>query len=68
MTLTATIASSLRWLVHHLNVIGIEMRAGQMILTGSVLGLFPIKETCSLRIKSEPFGEVEAFIEYEDVV
>ena len=68
MTLTTTIASSLRWLVHHLNVIGIEMRAGQMILTGSVLGLFSIKETCFLRIKSEPFGEVEAFIEYEDVV
>jgi 2-keto-4-pentenoate hydratase len=54
--------------MHHLNVIGIEMRAGQMILTGSVLGLFSIKETCSLRMKSEPFGEVEAFIEYEDVV
>ena len=68
MTLIATIASSLRWLVHHLNVIGIEMRAGQMILTGSVLGLFPIKETCVFRIKSEPFGEVEASIKYEDVV
>jgi len=68
MTLTTTIASSLRWLVHHLNVIGIEMRAGQIILTGSVLGLFSIKETCFLRIKSDPFGEAEAFIKYEDVV
>ena len=68
MTLTSTIASSLRWLMHHLSVIGIEMQAGQMILTGSVLGLFSIKETCLLRVESKPFGEAEAFIKYEDAV
>ena len=63
--LISTIRSSLQWLIHHLNARDLELRAGQTILTGSVLGLFPIVEPSRFRVESEPFGAVEAFFQYE---
>ena len=62
--LITTIRSSLRWLMQHLNGRDGELRAGEIILTGSLLGLYPMKETCRFKVESEPFGVVEAFIQY----
>jgi 2-keto-4-pentenoate hydratase len=62
--LITTMRSSLRWLMQYLNARDGELRAGEIILTGSLLGLYPLNETCRFRVESEPFGVVEAFIQY----
>ncbi|MDF1745034.1 MAG: hypothetical protein P1V19_15155 [Gimesia sp.] len=54
-----TISSSLKWLSEIVQSRGNRLRAGQIILTGSILNLFPIEENCNIRVEAPPFGQVE---------
>lgn len=58
--LLETIYSSLKWLWHELLQSNDRLRAGQIILTGSIPNLFPVTGACCLRVESMPFGEVAA--------
>lgn len=64
--LVQTINSSLKWLTTVVRETGIvrgtaeRLRAGQIILTGSIPALIPIAENCCLRVDAKPFGTVEA--------
>ena len=58
--LLETIHSSLKWLWRELLQSNDRLRAGQVILTGSVPNLFPVTGACCLRLESMPFGEVAA--------
>ena len=55
-----TIHSSLKWLTTVVRGTGERLRAGQIILTGSIPPLIPIAENCCLRVDTRPFGTVEA--------
>ena len=56
--LLETIYSSLKWLWRELLQSNDRLRAGQIILTGSIQNLFPVTGACCLRVESVPFGEV----------
>lgn len=58
--LLETIYSSLKWLWRELLQSNDRLRAGQIILTGSIPNLFPVTGACCLRVVSMPFGEVAA--------
>ena len=58
--LLETMRSSLKWLWLELLQSDDRLRAGQVILTGSVPNLFPVTGACCLRLESMPFGEVAA--------
>jgi 2-keto-4-pentenoate hydratase len=58
--LTQTIKSSLAWLMEIVRERGARLMAGQIILTGSVPSLIPIREDCCIRVNAPPFGSVEA--------
>jgi 2-keto-4-pentenoate hydratase len=58
--LLETMRSSLKWLWLELLQSDDRLRAGQIILTGSVPNLFPVIGACCLRVESAPFGEVAA--------
>ena len=53
-----TIHSSLKWLWLELLQRDDRLRAGQVILTGSIPNLFPVIGACCLRVESIPFGDV----------
>ena len=58
--LLETIRSSLKWLWRELLQSNDRLRAGQIILTGSIPNLFPVAGGCYLRVESGPFGDVSA--------
>ena len=58
--LLETIRSSLKWLWRELLQSNDRLRAGQIVLTGSIPNLFPMAGGCCLRVKSAPFGQVAA--------
>ena len=58
--LLETIYSSLKWLWRELLQSNDRLRAGQIILTGSIPNLFPVTGACCLRVESAPFGKVAA--------
>jgi len=57
--LIQTINSSLKWLTEVVRDRGDRLRAGQIILTGSIPRLIPITEDCGIRVEAPPFGSVE---------
>ena len=57
--LTSTISSSLKWLVGVVRARGEQLAAGQIVLTGSVPPLFPIRDDCRIRVEAPPFGSVD---------
>lgn len=60
--LIQTIRSSLAWLTEIVRDRGERLSAGQIVLTGSIPSLIPVKENGNLRIEAPPFGSVEATI------
>ena len=54
-----TIRSSLKWLTAVVRERGDRLRAGQIILTGSIPNLIPINGDCGIRVEASPFGNVE---------
>ncbi len=63
-----TIHSSLKWLWNELSQSGERLRAGQIILTGSIPKLFPVVDECCIRVVSVPFGEVTAHVTHGKAV
>ena len=58
-SLVQTIHSSLKWLMEMLLDRGDQLGAGQIVLTGSIPSLIPIRENCGIRVDASPFGSVE---------
>jgi 2-keto-4-pentenoate hydratase len=58
-SLIRTIRSSLKWLMEMVRDRGDQLAAGQIILTGSIPSLIPIREDCRIRVEASPFGSVE---------
>ncbi len=58
--LTATIRTSLQWLATHLRARGERLEAGQLVLTGSLPRLIPLRTCTQLRVDAPPFGSVAA--------
>jgi len=58
-TLVQTIHSSLKWLSEVVRDRGDRLRAGQIILTGSIPNLIPITDDCIIRVETPPFGNVD---------
>jgi len=61
-TLIRTISSSLKWLMEIVRGRGDKLRAGQIILTGSIPSLIAVGEDCRIRVDAPPFGSVEVKI------
>ena len=57
--LVQTVRSSLEWLVKHAEQAGEQLSAGQIVLTGSIPKLIPVKENCRIKVVTEPFGSVD---------
>ena len=57
--LMQTIRSSLKWLTAVVRERGDRLRAGQIILTGSIPNLIPINDDCGIRVEASPFGNVD---------
>jgi 2-keto-4-pentenoate hydratase len=57
-SLVQTIRSSLRWLTAVVHERGEQLRAGQIILTGSIPKLIAVTEDCGIRVEAPPFGNV----------
>lgn len=57
--LIVTIASSLKWLARVVRERGDHLCGGQIILTGSVPSLFPIRDDGRVRVEAPPFGSVD---------
>lgn len=55
-------AGSLRWLAGHLNDYGLRLSPGQLILTGTPLGLIRVQPGDHVQVTAEGFGDVEATI------
>lgn len=58
--LLRTIHSSLEWLTEVVQERGDRLQPGQIVLTGSITGLFSVSEDCVVRVDAPPFGKVEA--------
>lgn len=55
-------AGSLRWLTQHLADHGLSLRPGQLILTGTPLGLIRVRPGDHIRVTADHLGAVEATI------
>ncbi|MDP9459031.1 MAG: fumarylacetoacetate hydrolase family protein [Actinomycetota bacterium] len=55
-------AGSLRWLAAHLADSGLSLRPGQLVLTGTPLGLTRVRPGASIRVTAEHLGAVEVTI------
>jgi 2-keto-4-pentenoate hydratase len=53
---------SLRWLAQHLAEHGLSLRPGQLVLTGTPLGLIRVRPGDHVRVTAEHLGAVEATI------
>ncbi|MGY8769060.1 MAG: 2-keto-4-pentenoate hydratase [Pirellulales bacterium] len=60
LALIQTIHSSLKWLMEVVKDRGEHLEAGQIILTGSIPSLIPIKTNCCIKVDAGPLGQVEA--------
>lgn len=58
--LVQTISSSLQWLLANTHQSGEQLKAGQIVLTGSIPKLIPIRENCRIKVVTQPFGSVDA--------
>ena len=58
--LTIGVSTSVRWLSRQLARIGGRLRAGDIVLTGSLPRLIPISEQAVVRVATSHFGEVSA--------
>ena len=57
--LIQTIHASLRWLTEMLLERGDRLGAGQIVLTGSIPKLIPVRDDCHIRVDAPPSGSVE---------
>jgi 2-keto-4-pentenoate hydratase len=57
--LIETIRSSLQWLTKTVQERGDRLSAGQIILTGSIPRLIPLRQDCCLRVDAPPLGSVK---------
>ncbi|MET3952236.1 2-keto-4-pentenoate hydratase [Arthrobacter sp. UYEF36] len=55
-------AGSLRWLARHLEDYGLHLRPGQLILTGTPLGLIRVRPGDHTQVTAGEYGCVEAAI------
>jgi 2-keto-4-pentenoate hydratase len=55
-------AGSLRWLARHLADSGRSLRPGQLVLTGTPLGLIRVRPGASIRVTAEGLGAVEVTV------
>jgi 2-keto-4-pentenoate hydratase len=55
-------AGSLRWLTAHLAGHGLSLRPGQLILTGTPLGLIRVRPGAHIQVTAERLGAVEATV------
>ncbi len=61
-SLVANIRDSLQWLNTFVQQRSDRLRAGHIILTGSIPRLIPIERPCRVQVDAPPFGAVEATI------
>ena len=52
----------MEWLRRHLAAYGLALRPQQLVLTGTPLGLIPLRPGDSLRVTAEQLGTVEATV------
>ena len=57
--LIQAIRSSLEWLLIHTKQNGEQLKAGQIVLTGSIPQLIPVQKNCRIKVETQPFGSVE---------
>ncbi len=55
-------AGSLRWLAAHLADHGLSLRPGQLVLTGTPLGLIRVRPGASIKVSAEHLGAVEVTV------
>jgi len=55
-------AGSVEWLRGHLEAYGLALRPRQLVLTGTPLGLYPVRSGDSVRVTAEQLGTVEATV------
>lgn len=55
-------AGSVEWLRRHLAVYGLSLRPGQLVLTGTPLGLIPLGPGDHVAVRADHLGRVEASI------
>jgi 2-keto-4-pentenoate hydratase len=55
-------AGSVEWLRRHLAAYGLALRPQQLVLTGTPLGLIPMRPGDSVRVTAEGLGSVEATV------
>lgn len=51
---------ALRWLAGRLEPLGLRLRRGQVILTGSPMRLFPVSSGCRIAVEARPGGTSRA--------
>ena len=56
------LAGSVRWLRGHLEAHGLTLRPRQLVLTGTPLGLYPVRPDDTVRVTAERLGVVEATV------
>ena len=55
-------AGSVEWLRRHLEAYGLTLRPRQLVLTGTPLGLYPVRPGDAVRVTAERLGSVEATV------
>ncbi len=55
-------AGSVRWLRGHLGAYGLTLRPRQLVLTGTPLGLYPVRPGDTVRVTAQRLGVVEATV------
>ncbi len=55
-------AGSVEWLRRHLAAYGLALRPQQLVLTGTPLGLYPVRPGDAVRVAAERLGTVEATV------
>ena len=55
-------AGSVGWLRRHLEAYGLTLRPRQLVLTGTPLGLYPVRPDDIVRVTAARLGTVEAMV------
>ncbi len=55
-------AGSLRWLAAHLADHDLSLRPGQLVLTGTPLGLIRVRPGAAIKVSAEHLGAVEVTV------
>lgn len=66
LQLIHTIRSSLQWLQAHTNRIGVQLKSGDIVLTGSIPELIPIRVDCQIQVMTKQFGSVDVEFHSDD--